>query len=328
MGLTSISYKGPVKGITPTPISEGPVGIESGCRQQESVVVGMAAAWKNSASQADLLSYYKFGSASARPEFAGVVASAGNSPALTITVCTTDAEDTQLVYAGLTPVLLAPGESVRRGQFLEPIPSGANQAMFRVAPCGPVQAWQSDDNSDGETGKLITGFVNLDCGGSGVLDAIGPSNALTGTTAETVYQIGSPAANAEVDIPAYSLRVGDRLRICFGVTASGASSGAYAIKLYPDGTASTALVSLSATFGGAGEVAQGQVELYVKALTGANNVAVSGMAAIGVAGTATYRPVAGQASLDLTQINSVLLAATPSNNNDSTTLQYLSVEKL
>lgn len=326
MGLTSISYKGPVKGITPTPISEGPVGIESGCRQQESVLIGMAAAWKNSASQADLMSYYKYGSASARPEFAGVVASAGNAPGLTITVCTTDAEDTQICYAGLAPVLLAPGESVRRGQYLEPIPSGDFQAMFRAAACGPVQAWQAASNTSETDGMLITGYVDLDCSGSRVLGAIGPSAALTGTTSETVYQISS--ANAKVDIPANSLRVGDRLRINFGIRAGGASGGAYAIKLYPDGTSSTALVSLSATFGGAGEVAQGQVDLYVAALSGANNVAVSGMAAIGVVGTATYRPVAALASLDLTQINSVLLAATPNSNSDTTTLQYLSVEKL
>lgn len=326
MGLSTISYKGPVRGYPPIKASEANYGMESGVRQQEAVVFGMAAAWKNSTAPADLMSYYLFGNALARPEFAGVVASLGNSPTLNIPVCTTDSEVTQICYAGICPVLLAPGEVVRRGQYLEPIPSGANRAMFRAAPCGPVQAMQYADNSAGTVGMLISGIVLPACDGAGLLGVRGPSDALTTVAVETVYKVGT--TKQVVDVPANSLRVGDRLSIDFSITSNIASTGAYVIKLYADDIGSAALATLSKTFAGANEVAQGKVELCVLALSGANNVALSGAVAIGVPGTATYTPIAALASLDLTQANSIALAATPSAVGDSTTLQYFSVAKL
>lgn len=325
MGLSLISYKGPVKGFPPLKASSENYGMESECRQQEAVVVGKAAAWKNSALAADLMSYYLFGHASARPEFAGVVASLGNAPTLDIPASTTDSDGTQICYAGICPVMLAPGESVRRGGYLEPIPSGTYRAMFRAAECGPVQAMQAASNT-GETGMLISGIVLVGCQGAGLIDAVGPSDELTGTTDETVYKIGT--APVIVDVPANSLRVGDRLRVNFAISAGIASGGAYVVKLYADGIGTAALATMSVTLAGTSDVYSGQVDLYVKALSGSNNVAVSGMVAAGTAGTATYRPVGAVATVDLTQINSISLAATPNAGGDKTTLQFLSVEKL
>lgn len=328
MGLSQISFKGPWRGYPPIKASEGNYGMESGCRQQEAVVFGMAAAWKNSTAQADNLSYYLFGHASAQPEFAGVVASMGNSPTLAIPVCTTDSEVTQICYAGICPVLIAPGETITRGDYLEPIPAGANRAMFRKAACGPVQSMQSADNSAGITGMMISGIVMPDCAAPGLIGAVGPSTELTGVAVETVYSAGVTPAPVVVDLPANGYRVGDRYRINFGITAGSTSGGAYVVKLYADGIGSAALASMSRTLAGTGDVFQGQVDLYISALTGANNVAVSGMVAAGAPGTVTYTAVAGLASMDLTAINSISLAATPNANGDKTTLQYLSVEKL
>lgn len=326
MGLSQISFKGPWRGYPPIKASESNYGMESGARQQEAVVFGMAAAWKSSSDPADNLSYYLFGHASAQPEFAGIVASVGNAPTLAIPVCTTDSEVTQICYAGICPALLAPGETVKRGDYVEPIPAGLNRAMFRKAPCGPVQAMQSADNSGGTVGMLISGIVIPDCQGSGLVGAVGPSDELTTVTVETVYKIGT--APVVVDLAADSFRVGDRYRINFGITAGSTSGGAYVVKLYADGIGSSALATMSRTLAGTGDVFQGQVDLYIKALSGANNVAVSGSVAAGAPGTVTYTAVAGTASMDLTAINSISLAATPNAGGDKTTLQYLSVEKL
>lgn len=326
MGLTTLSFKGPWRGFPPIKASEANYGMESGARQQEAVVFGMAAAWKNSTAQADNLSYYLFGHASAKPEFAGVVASFGNSPTYSIPVCTTDAEVTQICYAGICPVLLAPGETVKRGDYLEPIPAGTNRAMFRKAACGPVQSMQIADNSGGTVGMLISGIVLPDCAGAGLIDAVGPSSELTGTTDETVYKVGTTPL--VIDLPAYGYRVGDRFRINFGITAGSTSGGAYVVKLYADGIGSAAFATMSRTLAGTGDVFQGQVDLYISALTGANNVAVSGMVAAGAPGTVTYTAVAGLASMDLTAINSISIAATPNGVGNKTTLQYFSVEKL
>jgi hypothetical protein len=324
MSLDVIKYSSAVDGLPPIPVASGRYGIIDQCRQQEVVQPGMAMAWKNSTAQADLLSYYKFGNASARPEFGGVVATYAKSPAQDIPISTTNADVTQILFAGEAAIQLAPGETVRKGQYLEPIPSGTYQAMFRVASKGKgvARARQYYNNASGTTAALVSADILMaDALGSGLVGAVGPSSAITGTTSATAYSV-------TVSIPKNSTRVGDRFRIVCCVGTAGSSIGAYAIQGLINGTGSGQFFSNSSTFGGATEVSIAHVDLYVASLSGSNNVSIAGYSAQGVPGTVTMKAVAGQMTMDVTVDNVVTIVATPSNNADSTTLRFLSVEKL
>jgi hypothetical protein len=327
MGLDKISFTGTLLGSTAIPAGSARFGLVDGARQQETVVIGMAAAWADSAIQDAVKNYYKYGNVLGRSEFAGVVATSGQASLLQFTACTADSEASQICFQGLAPVLLAPGESVRRGQYLEPLAGGVSQGMFRVSNCGPVQAHQSYDNSAETGGALITGLILAGCEAEGLLYAAGPSDELTDTTDQMVYSIsGSPM---EYPLPPNSLRVGDRLRLTFGIVSGAGSAGAYTVIGYINGPGSGPLFTKTVTFTAAGEVIQGQIDLYISSLDPpVNNLSKSGMVAAGDIALATYGPVAPQTSVDPTIENKISLAATPSAIGDMTTLLFLSVEKL
>lgn len=319
----------PADGSEPLGAGEGQYGIDDSMRLGEIAKPGMALSRIDSAAAANRRTVYKFGNALARPEFYAVLTTKGPAPAMDVPATTTNANGVEVLYAGYAPVLLAPGEVIKVGDALEPINGGTYAAHWRKAPsgCGPAFSRDSLDNSAGDA---VAAWVGADifggnCCPAGVLGAVGPSANLTGVTVETAY--GLPAA-ATITIPAYSLRVGDRLRIVGAVLSNNIAAGNNTVKGYIDGIGSGALFTAAATTFAANDVVQFSIDLYIAAASGASNASMSGHVAAGAPGTATYRPVAGLLTLDLTTAQTVTITNTPNNIADSSKLLFLSVEKL
>lgn len=327
MGLLVLDGNSPHDGSEPIPVGQGRYGIDDQMRNLEVMTPGMAVSSMNSTSQADRKSIYKFGSASARPEFFGVVYTKGASPSMSLPICTDDASTVSVIYEGYAPLLLAPGQTVRRGQWLEPIPSGTSQAYFRVATTGRgvAQARNYCDNSSGTEPIWVGADLVKSPGLSGILGAVGPGSNLTGTTSETAY---GAAAAATVTIPAYSLRAGDRFRIVGTVLSNNIAAGNNTVKGYINGIGSGVLFTAPAVTFAANDVVDFQIDCYVASIGGSGSVSLSGSVAAGTPGTATHRAIPGSLTMDTTVANVVTIANTPNNNADSSKLLFLSVERL
>ena len=200
----------PIFGAEPIPCGRGDYGRQDNCRPKSALVKGMACSRAISTSVETAMDIYIYGDASARAELFGVVTTAGTSPQLSNPASDTNSGVVSVIYAGYAPVLLAPGQVVRRGQFLEPIAVGANQGYFRVSAAGRgfVKAREDCDNSGGTEAVWVG--ADLFPGGTtgGVLGAaVASSTNLTNTTTETVFSTGS------VSIPANSLKVGQVLHL-------------------------------------------------------------------------------------------------------------------
>lgn len=149
-------------GSEPIPCGAGRYGIRDSIRLQEAAIPGMALSYQNSSDPLDYLNVYKFGSSSARPEFAGVLGTKGGSPTLACVATTTNDSTVSMLFLGYTPVLLAPGYAVRAGQYMEPIPAGTYQAYWR--PClggqrGPARANESWSNVSGSAGVWVSATI-------------------------------------------------------------------------------------------------------------------------------------------------------------------------
>lgn len=317
MSLDTITGQTPQEGSIPIPVAAGRYGMYDQVRQLETVLIGMAVSWKDSTDPADWRSYYKFGNALARSEFAGVVGTFGASPGLSIPASTTNADTSSVLFAGYAAVLLAPGEVVKKGQYLAPIPSGTYQGYFQVSASGPVESRQYA--SGGSDGVLVSANILSRRALSGLIaPAVGPSAALTGVTVETAY-------NKTVSIPANSLRVGDRLRIRATVLSNNGAAGANTVKVYINGIGSGVLATAPAVTFSASDVVQYEGDIYVSTTI---LLAQTGSIVAGTPGTATLRAVPGTLAVVLTSANVVTVTNTPNNIADSSTLQLLSVEKL
>lgn len=314
--FTNVSGSSPVDGAIAQPVASGRYGMLDPLRQQEAVVVGMAFSFEDTADATKRLNIYKYGNALAKSVLGGVIAQDGNAPTLAIAAATGDADSTQGCFAGYVPLLLAPGESVRRGDKLEPIAGGAYQAMWRKAPSGPATAREAFDNSGGTEGALVSADLLPCCGD--YVSSIGASTAVTNVVVETAY-------SGTVTLPAYSLRVGDRLRITGAVLCNNIAAGGNVINVYINGIGSAALVTTGSVTFGANDVMQFQLDARVQDAT---TLALSGGWAFGAPGTATYRPLSATAAINLTVANAVTMAVTPNNIADSSTRQFLSVERL
>lgn len=339
MALEKTSLSSPTEGPWGAPFSMPGVGLYDQIRNLEAVYPGTAVSFKASTDQLDHLYVYKYGNALARPEFGGVVLTYSNSPDNLNPICTTNAAVISILKAGRAGIMLAPGQVVERDQYLEPIPSGPYQGLWQVAASAAnaraqaMQAYDDSANADGDApGRIITALVLPGLAGAGLIGAEGPSNTLTGTTSETEYTIGTGPTLRSVreTIPAYSLKVGDRLRIVFAIRAVNGASGATVFKAYLAGKAVAASLfytSISTT-PSAGDVVQVQADLYLAAASGSNNVSLSGTATVGTPGTATARSLGIFSTLDPTVDNTVTVTCTPNNNADQSQLLFLSVEKL
>jgi len=314
--FTNVSGTSPVDGAIAQPVASGRYGMLDPIRQKEALTVGMAFSFEDTTDATKRLNVYKYGNALAKSTLGGVFAQDGNAPSLSVAAATGDADCGQGIFAGYAPILLAPGEIVKRGDHLEPILAGASQAMWRVAPSGPATSREYYDNSAGTEGALVSSDLFPCCGEW--VSSVGPSAAVTGTTAETAY-------NKTVTVPAYSLRVGDILRITGGVLCNNGAAGGNVIKVYINGIGSAALVTTGAVTFSANDVMQFQVDVRVNTTT---LLALSGGFAFGTPGTVTYKAVPATAAVVLTAANVVTVAVTPNNIADSSTLEFLSVEKL
>lgn len=149
-------------GAQPIPAGQGRYGIRDSIRLQEGAVPGMALSYENSADGAKYLNMYKFGNALSRPEFAGVLMTQGPSPTLAVPATTTNDTAYSILHLGEGPILLAPGFAIRAGQYLEPIPAGENQSLWRPCPDGgqgPARSVEAYDNSGGTAGQWISAHI-------------------------------------------------------------------------------------------------------------------------------------------------------------------------
>ncbi len=324
--FTNIDGQSPTDGSIAQPVAAGRYGMNDPIRQQVAVVIGMAYSFKNSADPADRLSVYLYGDALARPELGGVIAQDGRAPTMSIPAATGDADCATGIFCGYAPILLAPGQVVRRGQHLEPIPSGANQAMWRVSVTGPAKARQAYDNSGGTEGVLISADLFLEADESGFeISAVGPSAALTGVTVETAYGAAGVATRT---IPANTLKVGDRLRIVAAVLSGNVAAGANTVKGRINGIVGALIFTAPAVTLQTSDVVQYASDLYVSVIGASGNLSQSGSVSAGAPGTATARAVVGQVAIDTTVDNVVTITNTPNNIADTSTLLFISVEKL
>lgn len=321
--LETISGNPPFEGAEPCPVGQGRYGIDDQMRNQQDLLPGMAVSREDTTSNATRKNVWKYGDSHARPEFFGVATTKGTGPQLTLKASTTNADVISVLYEGYTPVLLAPGQIVKPGQWLEPIPNGTNQALFRVASGGHKVAQARDylDNSGGTAGVWVGADLIKAPSSSGLLDRVGPSANLTGVTAETAYGV-------TVTIPAYSLRAKDRLRIVGSVLSNNIAAGNNTVKGYANGIGSGVLFTAPAVTFAANDVVDFLAELYVAALTGSSNVSQSGFVSAGTPGSATARAIPGLVTLDPTVDNVITIANTPNNVADSSKLLFLSVERL
>ncbi|TXH42086.1 MAG: hypothetical protein E6Q97_36365 [Desulfurellales bacterium] len=323
MSLETISQSTPMEGSIAIPIASGHYGMYDQCRQLEAVLPGMAVSWKDSTSAADWRSYYKFGNALARPECAGIVATFGTSPTLSIPVSTTNADGTAVLFAGYGAVLLAPGQTVKKGQHMEPIPNGTYAGYWRVADGGHgvAESRQYASNTSETEGMLVSANVLCQAStGAGLIGAVGPSTQMTGVSVETAY-------DKTVTIPKNSLRVGDRLRFVTIVKADNAASGNNTVKEYINGLSGVLFTAPATTFSNNDTVVS-FIDAYVASIGATGSLSLAGQLTTGTIGTATARASASSLVINTTVDNVVTVTNDPDTTADSSTLLFLSVEKL
>lgn len=311
-------------------MGEGSSGLESQMRLQEVALPGMAVSLEDTTTNANKRNVWKYGNSSARPEFFGVLVTKGVASTLSLVVTDTNSNDVSVVWSGYAPVLVAPGYAVRPGQYLEPIPAGTSQALFRPAASGrgAVMALDYLDNTGGSAGAWTGAYIIPRQVCTGLVGSVGPSSNLTGTTSETVYQAGSPLANLTIALPANSWRVGSSFRVSGAILSNNIAAGANTAKGYINGLTSGLLFTAPAVTYQASDVVMWDVTARVQSLSGSNNVALSGFVSAGTPGTATARAVAGLMTMDTTVDNLVSIANTPNNNADSSKLLFNLVERL
>jgi len=322
MALSTIRGTAPFMGGKPTPISEGKQGRIGGLRNKEAVVTGAAVSRSATNTTAALLDIWLYGNSSARAEFLGVVATDGAAPTLSIAASANDDEVVDVITDGYAKVLLAAGQTVRKGQWLEPIPDATGH--FRVASGGHGVAFaESDvDNSAGSVAVFCGAFIRQDDIASGVVGSAGISATITGVAVETAYA-------GTVDIPR-NPRVGDLFRISGCARGLNGAAGNNTIKGYIDGIGSTEIFTSPAVTFNANDVCTWSIYVRIVSLGAGGTMSVWGEVGFGAPGTATMRAQgsAGAVTIDTTQANTVTIAVTPNNNADQSRLEGLVVEKL
>lgn len=277
-------------GAEPIPAGQGLFGSIDAVRQQETVSPGMAVVHRLSTDATTYRDAFKFGNASGRGEFWGVVSTKGGSPTMDIVAFAGNGQGISVLFLGYAPVLVGPGQTVRRGMFLEPIASGTGQAMFRPVLAGGrgvVQALADCDNSAGTSGAWVSGYVNAAGFGTGlVFRQLVDSNTLTNSAAETVF-------NQFPTLPARSITLDSVYRLRAKVRVPSGNAADTLILRARLGGVAGALLSTSPTVDvtdGGGDI--GVVDLVVsfRAPLGAvTPVQAAGFTGLGVPITATSR---------------------------------------
>lgn len=307
------------------PVADGRFGGRDQMRLQEAAVPGMALSFENSADGAKYLNVFKFGHASARPEFFGVLWTKGASPTMSTPATANNADGKFVVFAGYCPLLLAPGETVRAGQYLEPIPNGANQAMWRPVGAGgkgPAFATQSYDNSQGSQGKWVGAVIFPRDKSVGLVGAITSSSAALSLNAETIFDKSVQLS------PANQLRVGDvyRVRGKARVTAGGA--GNTVVIRSRLNTAAGVLLGESTSFDpGNDALIVLDFLVTIRSIGAGGTLTSAGLALAATNANATGS--AGTVAIDTTAANTIVFTADwNADTADAVVLEDLVVEKL
>lgn len=310
------------------PVASGQFGGYDQMRLQEAAAPGMAVSYRNSTDGSKYLEVFKFGNASARAEFLGVLWTKGASPTMSTAATANNADGKFIVFSGYCPITLAPGYAVRAGQYLEPIPSGTYQAMWRpVTAGGHGVAWatQGYDNSGGSQGKWIGAVIEKQNVGAGLL-----GSDVTGSTTVTSVAVRT-AYSKTVTIPANTIKVGDRYRITFGGRSLNNADNTHLFELWLNGvTVPSGALLTSQAFAAAkltsGAFFRGEAEVeIVSATTMEAKGSVLCKDASSASGTA-----GAVGTLDITADNIVTVSVTPggASANDQTKLDDIAVVKL
>lgn len=275
------------------------------------------------------LDLYNTGHAMATPQLLGVVNSTPRAPGLKSQGAGYD-EPLQVICAGRCSVLLAPGLSVSRLQFMEPIGS-ASPGLWRVAPGagrGNFQALETINNSGGTQPVFVSGILLPMSQGSGLLGMISsPSPVVTGNV-ETAFTAG-------VTIPKNVMAAGKKLVISALVDFIQGNPGDKTILgMYLGGLTGLLIAQTSKATGGTAFVTADQgvmrVELDILTAGVAGKLLSFGVAAIGTPASAAVVLVgkAGPQTLDTTVDQPVVISNTFSSISaaNQAVLRALSVE--
>ena len=124
-----------------------------------------------------------------------------------------------------------------------------------------------------------------------------------------------------------SLRVGDQLEFVGSVLSNNIAAGGNVVKGYINGIGSGVLFTAPSVTFAANDVVDFRIRGRVQSIGASGSLALSGFVGAGVPGTATARVVVGSLTINTTVDNVVTIANTPSNIADSSTLQFLSVDR-
>lgn len=315
-------------GAEPVPAGQGLFGMIDAVRQQETVTPGMAVAHRASTDATQYRDAFKFGNASARAEFWGVVATKGGSPTMDIAAFAGNGQGISVLFLGYAPVLVAPGMTVRRGMFLEPIPLGTGQAMFRPVVAGGrgvVQALADCDNSAGTAGAWVSGYVNAAGFGEGLVGSnTTASTVITNVAVRTAY-------NRTVTIPANTIKVGDRYRITAHGRSLNNAASTHLFELWLNGLTVPAGALLTSPAFAATELTSGSHFKLVCDVEIISATTMKGSGTITCQDTTSASGTLGAVgTLDRTVDQVVTVSVTPggASANDQTQLEDICVEKL
>lgn len=196
-------------------------------RLQEAGVTGQAVSYRASTTAKQYLDFFLVGSASARPEFFGVLSTDGPGPTFALPATTIDGGEIRVQYRGVAKLALAFSQTIVAGDLLEPVWSGAERGYWKKAT-GPGTAQAVALESVTSTGSLHT-FISAELQpggfqGAGLwLQSYGTST-ITDTASETAFSL-------KVTIPAYSLRTdGNYMLVAGGTVTTGNANDTLTIR--------------------------------------------------------------------------------------------------
>ncbi len=286
-----------------------------GLYAQEPIFKGAAVSF--SADPNKPLDLYHFGHPSAVPELLGIMNSTPRAPGLQSQGPGYE-ETLQVVPAGRCGALLAPGQTVRRGQFLEPVGAGA-PGLWRVSAAGkgPFQAWESVNNS-GTQPIFVSGLLLSGSAGGGLFGmSLAPSAPLS---ADVLGANTEGAFDNSFRIPKNTLMAGKKYRLSALVDFMSANPGDKTILGVRLGGLGGLLLATTDSKGivfAKGDQGVLRLELDVQTTGLLGRVLSSGTGAIGTLGAAPMVAIgaAGPLVVDTTKDYDLSITVTFNSNN-------------
>jgi len=323
MALSTLLGTPPYAGTKPVPLSEGRQGLVGGLRNRETVVTGAAVSRSATNTTAALLDIYLYGNASARNEFFGVVATDGAAPEMSIAAAANDDEVVDVITDGYAKVLLAAGQTVRKGQWMEPIPNGSGH--FRPVAAGGhgVCYAESDrDNSAGVTPVYVGAHIRAQHVGSGLVGAIVASSATLQANAETVFN------QSVILAPANMIRVGDVFHVRAKARCTdGAAGNTLVCRARLNSAAGVLLADTTSIDPANDDLIVLDFYLTIRTVGAAGTLTSAGLSV--AAATPKATGTAGTVAIDTTVANTIVITADwNADTTDDVILEDLIVEKI